>query len=224
MARGDAAIAARRWGSATLGSSLRFAFGRAPPAPTRGSDLGINKSKSSIYGHLRTPVRGRKADAKRSTLHATTHEPIRRLVNSAETEDVGDDHAVAMGFKEVEPVDSLAGTCFWDFLRTRLRAHALTQVEPAASASGTRSGRAGGDAEWDTGAWQALEQCYEPRRLRASAWQGWESPTHLCGGKPDPPMLSLGVIIQVTSCEGRAGPRCTVSTEPRNIPSDRTSN
>jgi hypothetical protein len=33
------------------------------------------------------------------------------LVNSAEGEDVGDDHAVAMGFKDVELVDFLAGTC-----------------------------------------------------------------------------------------------------------------
>ena len=30
-------------------------------------------------------------------------------------EDVGDDHAVAMGFKEVEPVDFLAGTRFGRF-------------------------------------------------------------------------------------------------------------
>ena len=40
---------------------------------------------------------------------------MRRLVNSAEREDVGDDQAVAMCFKEVEPVDSLAGTCLVGF-------------------------------------------------------------------------------------------------------------
>jgi hypothetical protein len=82
---------------------------------TRSGDLKINKTKPCIYGYLLAPVRGSKADAKRSTLHATTHEPIRRLVNSAEREDVGDDHAVAMGFKEVEPVDFLAGTCLVRF-------------------------------------------------------------------------------------------------------------
>jgi hypothetical protein len=32
-------------------------------------------------------------------------------VNGAERVYVGDDQAVAMGFKEVEPVDFLAGTC-----------------------------------------------------------------------------------------------------------------
>jgi len=32
------------------------------------------------------------------------------LSNSARREDVGDDHAVAMDFKEVEPVDLFAGT------------------------------------------------------------------------------------------------------------------
>tara|TARA_B100001750_G_scaffold232201_1_gene231109 strand:+ start:12045 stop:12236 length:192 start_codon:yes stop_codon:yes gene_type:complete len=36
-------------------------------------------------------------------------------VNGAEREDVGDDQAVAMGFKEVEPVDFLAGTCLVRF-------------------------------------------------------------------------------------------------------------
>jgi len=46
-------------------------------------------------------------------------------VNSAEGEDVGDDHAVAMGFEEVEPVDFLVGTCLVGFLRARLRADAL---------------------------------------------------------------------------------------------------
>ena len=36
-------------------------------------------------------------------------------MNSAEGEDVGDDHAVAMGFEEVEPVDFLVGTCLVGF-------------------------------------------------------------------------------------------------------------
>ena len=39
----------------------------------------------------------------------------RRLVNGAEREDVGGDQAVAMGFKEVEPVDFLAGRCLVGF-------------------------------------------------------------------------------------------------------------
>ena len=132
------AIAALGLPKATLGSSLRLASEPALPMPTRSGDLEINKTKPSIYGHLRTRVRGSKADTKRSTLHATTHEPMRRLVNSAEREDVGDDHAVATGFKEVEPVDFLAGTFLGRFLRARLRAHALSRVEPASSRSGTR--------------------------------------------------------------------------------------
>lgn len=37
------------------------------------------------------------------------------LLNSAEREDAGDDQAVAMGFKEVEPVDFLVGTCLVGF-------------------------------------------------------------------------------------------------------------
>jgi hypothetical protein len=44
---------------------------------------------------------------------------------------VGDDHAVAMGFKEVEPVDLLAGTRLVVFVRVRLQAHTLGWVEPA---------------------------------------------------------------------------------------------
>lgn len=45
--------------------------------------------------------------------------------------------AVAMSFKEVDPVDLLVGTCPVGFLRARLQAHALSRVEPAASTSGT---------------------------------------------------------------------------------------
>jgi hypothetical protein len=54
-----------------------------------------------------------------------------RLFNSAKEEGVGDDHAVAMGFKEVEPVDLLAGTRLVVFVRVRLQAHTLGWVEPA---------------------------------------------------------------------------------------------
>ena len=46
-----------------------------------------------------------------------------RLFNSDKEEDVGDDHAVAMGFKEVEPVDLLAGTHLMVFVGVRLQAH-----------------------------------------------------------------------------------------------------
>jgi hypothetical protein len=36
--------------------------------PTRSGDLEFNKPKPIIYWHLRTPVRGSKADTKRATL------------------------------------------------------------------------------------------------------------------------------------------------------------
>lgn len=57
------------------------------------------------------------APARRSVPDATTHEPSRHLFNSAGRKDVGDDHAVAMDFKELEPVDLLAGTRLVAFVR-----------------------------------------------------------------------------------------------------------
>jgi hypothetical protein len=58
------------------------------------------------------------------------------LFNSAKEEDVGEDHAVAMGFKEVEPVDLLTGTRLVVFVRVRLQARTLGLVEPSPSPSG----------------------------------------------------------------------------------------
>ena len=60
------AIAALGLPKATLGSWLRLAFEPALPMRTRGGDLEFNKPKPSIYGRLRAPVRGSKADTKRA--------------------------------------------------------------------------------------------------------------------------------------------------------------
>ncbi|PIE21829.1 MAG: hypothetical protein CSA62_15500 [Planctomycetota bacterium] len=64
-----------------------------------------------------TPAQPRFAVASREGIEPSDFDTRvrRRLLNSAEREDVGDDHAVAMGFKEVEPVNFLAGTCLGRF-------------------------------------------------------------------------------------------------------------